>query len=95
MKAIKALRALFRRLRMNDEEMQAAIDRSVERQWRARLPEAPGVMRKYLSFTGRYELEHPGVTPMEAHEACMRAHPEYWPRTLPNGIYEPEPAYSP
>ena len=97
MEAIKALRALFGRTRMSDEEFQAAVDRSMERQWEFRHPEAPGVLDDYMFFTGEYSFLH-DAGPMEAHKAAMKAHPKWWPETLPQPPkpdYEPEPAYSP
>ena len=75
--------SLFKKRRLSEEEIQAAINRSMDHLHRIRSPEAPGVMRDYLSFTGRYLLENPDKTYIDAHEVCMKTPPEYWPRTLP------------
>lgn len=95
MKVATILKTLFGRNTMSKEEIQAAIDRSLEHMHQIRSPEASGVTHEYLSFLGQYSIDHPDATAMEAHQACMKAHPEYWPRTLPQKpAYSQEPAYS-
>jgi hypothetical protein len=83
MKVFKAIKELFHIRSPSQAEIQAAIARSMDYQWKTRLPDAPGVLDKYLSFVGNYRLTHSTATYLEAHDACMKEHPEYWPTTLP------------
>lgn len=83
MKTMDALRTLFKGNTISEEEIQAAIDRSLEYHHKIRPPEAPNVSREYHIFISKYRMNHPAASFIEIHEACMKAHPEYWPRTLP------------
>ena len=84
------VKVLFRRNILTEEQMQAAIDRSIKHLHSIRPPEDSNAVSKYYAFLGDYSLKNPGVTAKEAHQACMAAHPEYWPRTLP----QHQPVYS-
>jgi hypothetical protein len=94
MKVVEAVKALFKRTIMSEKEIQAAIDRSMDYQWRTRLPEAPGTLDNYISFLGRYSIQHPDAPAIEAHEAAMKSHPEWWSKTLLQKSNEYQSVYS-
>lgn len=95
MRIMSILKTLLKGNAISKEELQAAIERSMKYMHEIRSPEDQGVTDKYLSFLGQYSIDHPDATGIEAHKACMQAHPEYWPRTLPQKpVCPPEVAYS-
>jgi len=63
--------------------MEYRLSRAAEWHWKIRQPEVPEVIMVYYRFLGEYEIEHPPTPFIEAQNACMQAHPEWWPKTLP------------
>lgn len=82
----RILSELFKKEEVTDEEIAAAVKESMERTHRNRLPEKPGVLLDYSRFIGKYIREN-DATLEEANAACRKAHPEYWPETVPQDSY--------
>ncbi len=52
-------------------------------QWEIRSPEVPDGREKTWRFKARYAIDHPDDSYLDIHRACMKVHPELWPRSIP------------
>jgi len=91
----QALFALFGgKRRMSQEEREKAIKRTRDHMNEIRLPNEPGIGKKYHAFLGEYCLRHPEAKGIDAHRAFMeeyRREKENRPPSQPDNY---QPAYS-
>ena len=73
MTVFNIIKKIFKKSKLTENEIQTAIEESMNRWSKISHPTIEGVLDEYLSYIGQYRLENPGVTPYEAHQACMKA----------------------